>query len=259
MIVWSPDPVAIHLLGIDLRWYPAFILVGFFLGKIYVTKFLKREMGLEEYDSIILLNYLILGALVGGRLGHCLFYDLDYYLKFPLEIVMFWRGGLASHGGYLGILFTMWLFSHKYKQMSYIWLLDVVAPSAILTGGFIRLGNLFNSEIIGKSTDVAWSFIFYKVDTVPRHPVQAYEALGYFVIAFFGFYLLRTNMKDRKEGLIFGMVLVSSLAVRYASEFYKVEQEFKSQTGSTAEGKVFSVLFVLLGLILILRRKKSHV
>lgn len=138
-----------------------------------------------------LLIYAVFGTIVGARLGHCLFYEADYYLKHPVEILFVWKGGLASHGGGLGVLFAIWLFTKKYKVFSFFWIVDRASILVAFTGGLIRIGNLINSEIVGKPSSVPWAFIFDIRDQIPRHPTQIYESLSYFLISFIGYRLYK--------------------------------------------------------------------
>jgi len=177
IVTWNADPVLLHLGPIEIRWYGALfaaaLLVGFWImGRIY------RREGQDERELDPLSLYAVLGVVIGARLGHVLFYDPGFYFTHPLEILKVWKGGLASHGAGIGLFIALYLFTRRYPTHSYLWLLDRLTLPAALGGAFIRLGNFFNSEILGKPTGADWGIIFERVDSIPRNPVQLYESLG---------------------------------------------------------------------------------
>ena len=143
--------------------------------------------------------YMIFGTVIGARLGHILFYNPEYYFSHPLEILMVWKGGLASHGAAIGILIALYLYVKKKKE-SFLWLMDRIVIVVALGGSFIRLGNLFNSEIIGKPATVPWAFIFTRIDNVPRHPTQLYESLAYLIIFFILIIIYKNKYKQLSNG-----------------------------------------------------------
>ena len=167
-IEWSVSPEIFHLGPISVRWYGFLFAMAFVAGYIIMTWVFKKEKR-PQTDLEQLSVYMIFGTVIWARLGHCLFYNPTYYLANPIEILKVWEGGLASHGAAIGIITAMFLFSKK-KKYSLLWILDRIVIVVALGGSFIRLGNLFNSEIIGKQTDVPWAFIFTAVDDLPRHP-----------------------------------------------------------------------------------------
>ncbi len=174
--------------------------------------------------------YMIFGTVIGARLGHCLFYNPAYYLSNPIEILKVWEGGLASHGAAIGILTAIYLFSEKKKNYSMLWVLDRVVIVVALAGTFIRLGNLFNSEIIGIPTDVSWAFIFTAVDDIPRHPAQLYESIAYFIIFLILLFIYYKEMEKTKSGLLFGLFLVLVFSFRFLIEFVKENQSGFEET-----------------------------
>jgi prolipoprotein diacylglyceryl transferase len=192
------------------------------------------------------------GTVIGARLGHCLFYEPDYYLQNPLEILKIWRGGLASHGAAIGILVALWLFIRKYKK-PFIWILDRIVVVVALAGALIRLGNLMNSEIYGIETALPWGFVFIKnLEVVPKHPTQIYEALTYFLI--FGLLLTiyrRTDGKFR-PGVLFSWFLILVFGMRFLIEFIKEDQVDFEAAMSLNMGQWLSIPFVLLGIGLLL-------
>lgn len=204
----------------------------------------------------VLLTYMFLGTVIGARLGHCLFYEPAYYLKHPLEVLKVWEGGLASHGGAIGILIFMYIFSKRHK-LSYLWLIDRIVITVAQGGFFIRLGNLMNSEIIGKTTDMPWAFIFKSTDEHPRHPTQIYEALCYLLIfIFLIYYYYRKNCKP-KEGIIFGIFLIALFSVRFLIEFLKEVQVGFENKLPLDLGQLLSIPFIIAGIIIIILKSKA--
>lgn len=181
MIEWNVSPEIFRLGPFAIRWYSLGFVFAFLLGYYIIRHILRLEKKPEVYVDELFV-YVFLGTIIGARLGHCLFYDPGYYLKHPLEILMIWHGGLASHGAAIGILTALYIFSKKRKDISFLWVLDRVVIVVALSGFFIRMGNLFNSEIYGKEAHIPWAFIFKRVDNIPRHPTQIYEAIAYLII-----------------------------------------------------------------------------
>jgi prolipoprotein diacylglyceryl transferase len=199
---------------------------------------------------------MLLGCIIGARLGHCLFYEPGYYLSQPLEILKVWNGGLASHGGFLGVMISVWLFNRKAsKKIDYVWLLDLVAAPSLITGSYIRIGNLMNSEIIGKPTDVPWAFIFKKVDNIPRHPAQLYEAFGYFTISLIVFYLYKKYHQVWPKGRFVGIILTGGMGWRFFTEFFKENQVAFEQGMLLNMGQILSILMLIIGIFLMFRKK----
>lgn len=216
----------------------------------------KRE-NKSEHDLNDLVWYMILGTVLGARLGHCLFYNPDYYLSHPLEILQIWKGGLASHGAGIGIITALMLYTRKKKEISFLWIMDRVVITVALSGFFIRLGNLFNSEIIGKPTNGNWGFIFVSVDNIPRHPAQLYEAIAYLLIFIFllSFYF---RVKGKfKNGLLFGLFLISIFGFRFFVEFFKENQSLFEQKLFLNMGQLLSIPFVIMGIYFLFRKDKK--
>jgi prolipoprotein diacylglyceryl transferase len=185
-VPWNVDPVIFQLGPLPIRWYSLGWLLAFGVG-FYILQWMYRKEGKPAEDPEPVLFYTLIGAMIGARLGHCLFYRPDYYLANPIEIIAFWKGvrGLASHGGVIGILISLFIYTKRHPDQPYLWLLDKVAVPTALGGMFIRLGNLMNSEILGVPTDAPWAMVFLRIDTLPRHPAQLYEALAYLLIFLF--------------------------------------------------------------------------
>jgi phosphatidylglycerol:prolipoprotein diacylglycerol transferase len=207
----------------------------------------------EKMDSLLV--YSVLGTTIGARLGQCLFYDPAYYLVNPLEILQIWEGGLASHGGGLGVMTGIYLFTRKNPEFNFWWIFDRGAIYVVLTGAFIRLGNLMNSEILGKPTDGTWGFIFDKVDKIPRHPTQIYESICYLVIFFIARAMYMKKKALSPRGYIFGFVISAIFVCRFVIEFFKENQSPFEQGMSLNMGQILSIPFVLAGIYLMVVAK----
>lgn len=265
-IAWNPDPVIIDLGFYSLRWYSLLFALGFVFGYIILRNHFKKA-GLGEEMLERLTIYVVLATIIGARLGHCLFYDWGYYSEHILEIFLPFRfepefefigfRGLASHGGIFGIVVAVLLYSRKYKVKA-LWVFDKLSLVGALAGACIRFGNLMNSEIIGKPADVPWAFIFERVDAVPRHPGQLYEALSYLTI-FAILYVLNRNSK-REAGFIFGVFFTLLFTARFIIEFFKADQSAFEAGMTFNMGQLLSIPFILLGLIIIFlkRHKTDH-
>lgn len=254
-IFWNVSPEIVKLGPISLRWYGLLFALGFVFGYIILTKIYKLEKK-PQADLEQLSIYVILGTVIGARLGHCLFYDPVYYLSNPFQIIKVWEGGLASHGAAIGIPFSIYLLTKKQKDKTMLWILDRVVIVVALAAVLIRLGNLFNSEILGTAADVPWAFIFARVDDVPRHPAQLYESIFYlfsFIILYFVYY--KTNKKS-KQGFIFGLFLVLIFGFRFFVEFIKMEQSAFEKGMILDMGQLLSIPFVIGGIYLIFRKAK---
>jgi prolipoprotein diacylglyceryl transferase len=231
-------------------------LSGFLIGFQLMKKMCEREkIPFAELEP--LLTYVIVGTIIGARLGHCLFYDPVYYMAHPIEILEVWQGGLASHGGTVGVFAAIWLFNRKNPQYTLAWIFDRISMPVCLTAGFIRLGNLMNSEIIGKPTQKPWAFIFDRVDQFPRHPAQIYESLTYFALFFVLLFLYRKNPKPA-NWLFFGIIMVGIYSSRIVWEFFKENQEPFEAGMILNMGQILSIPFVILGLVLIVKALRSQ-
>lgn len=270
-ITWDVSPELVTILGREIRWYGLCWTIGLLFAVWIVQKIYKSE-GLPEkwFDSLFV--YTVVSLIIGARVGHCLFYDPAYYLSHPIEILKIWEGGLASHGGAIGIIIGLWLYSRKIKK-SILWSLDRVVIAAGLTGAMIRVGNLMNSEVYGKPTTLPWGFEFVRdpswarpiamggSDSLPCHPTQIYEALVYLAIFGIAMYMYwKTNAKE-KEGLIFGVCIAAIFTARFFLEFLKnVQEPFEIQMRNTIGidmGQLLSLPFVLWGVWLIYTRLKD--
>jgi len=257
-ITWNVTPELINIGPFSVRWYGLLFAMAFIAG-FKIMQWIYNREDKPESDVEQLVIYVIIGTVIGARLGHCLFYNPEYYLANPLEILMVWKGGLASHGTAVGIPIAIYLFTKK-KKMSFLWQMDRVVIVTALGGAFIRLGNLFNSEIIGRPADVPWAFIFTRVDNVPRHPTQLYESIGYLILFIILFLIYKNKYKKLNDGFIFGLFLILLFTFRFFVEFFKEVQEPFEKGLILDMGQLLSVPFIIIGIILIvvsLKKNKS--
>lgn len=258
MIHWDVSPDIFSIGPITIRWYGLLFALSFIIGyQIMLVIFNKENK--SEHDLNDLVWYMILGTVLGARIGHTMFYNPSYYLSHPIEILQIWKGGLASHGAAIGILTAIYFYVRKRKAMTFLWVMDRVVITVALSGFFIRMGNLFNSEIIGKPTNASWGFVFVSLDNIPRHPAQLYEAIAYLLIFIFllTFYF-RTNGKF-KQGFLFGLFLILVFTFRFFIEFVKEIQSPFEKEMFLNMGQLLSIPFILLGIYLLIstgRNKK---
>ncbi len=257
-INWHVDPVLIHIGSFGLRWYSLLFVAGFVIGWYLFRWFFRRE-GISEKLLDPLLYTLLIATIVGARLGHCIFYQPDYYFGSWdgfLEIFMPWKGGLASHGGTIALFLGMWWFTAHYgkkNDFDYIWLIDHLAIAVAFTGALIRLGNLFNSEIYGPVTDAPWGVIFeLRGETEPRHPTQMYESITYFVLGCVMLWLYKFKLSKLNRGFLVGLFLVVCFGMRFAIEYVKEAKIFFDLGFTTINiGQMLSIPFILLGIFFI--------
>lgn len=255
-IHWNVDPEIFSLGSLSVRWYGLLFASGFLIGYYIGERMLKSENVNQKWiDSLFF--YIIIATVVGARLGHVFFYGWEYYSQHPAEIFKVWHGGLASHGGALGIMIALYLHSKLITKRTVLWTLDRIVVPTALVAAFIRTGNLMNSEIYGIQTDLPWGFIFERNgETVAKHPTQIYEALAYLLSFGILMYLYwRTNSKNR-PGLILGVFFVLIFAARFFIEFIKEDQEAFEAGMALNMGQWLSIPFVLFGLFLIIRAMK---
>lgn len=251
LINWNVSPEIFQIGPVALRWYSLMFLLGFTLGYMGLKKAcLWENLGgknlTEKLDSLLI--HLVLGTTIGARLGHCLFYDPVYYLANPIDILKIWEGGLASHGGGLGVIIAIALFVRKNPEFKIWWLFDRIAIFTVMTGAFIRIGNLMNSEILGKPTDGTWGFIFQRVDQVPRHPTQLYESLAYLIVFGFSFFIYSRLKERTPPKLLFGIVFAGIFIFRFIIEFFKEVQSPFERDLFLNMGQILSLPFILVGI-----------
>ena len=251
-IHWNVSPEIFSLGPIHVRWYGLLFAIGFLFGYNQGERMFKNENADPKWLESLFI-YLIVATVVGARLGHVLFYGWSYYSQHPMEILYVWQGGLASHGGALGILIALAIWSKKVSKRSILWVLDRVVVPTALVAALIRFGNLMNSEIYGIQTTLPWGFIFERNhETVAKHPTQIYESLSYLVTFGVMMYMYwKTKAKDY-QGLIFGVFFVMVFTARFFIEFIKEEQEAFEKGMTLNMGQWLSIPFVLAGIILII-------
>lgn len=254
-IHWNVDPVIINIGSFGLRWYSLGFLVAFLLGYYIIERMFKQENVKEDYLGSLFL-YIFLAILIGARLGHCLFYEPDYFLTSEHWVEIVWPfqngrytgfQGLASHGAAIGILVGLWLYQRKYG-LNLWWFLDRLVVVVALGGAFVRLGNLFNSEIYGVETSLPWGFVFERNgETVPKHPTQLYESLSYFLIFGVSIWYYIRKKGQFKTGTIFGWWLVALFGVRLLIEFVKNDQVDFEAGMALNMGQLLSLPFIIGG------------
>jgi prolipoprotein diacylglyceryl transferase len=250
MINWNLDPEILTIGPIVLRWYSLLFMFAFLSG-FFIMRWIYKNEGkkFEHVDQLFV--FMFLSTIIGARLGHCLFYDPVYYIYNPLEILMIWKGGLASHGAAFGILIGLYLFSKKNPDLKYAWIVDRIVIVVSLSGFFIRMGNLFNSEIIGIPTNSGWGFIFSIIDFIPRHPAQLYEAIAYLCIFFMLIIIYNKKHDHLKKWLLTGIFFVLVFGFRFFVEFYKENQSGFEEGMVLNMGQILSIPIVIAGVILI--------
>ncbi|MCX6154542.1 MAG: prolipoprotein diacylglyceryl transferase [Candidatus Kapabacteria bacterium] len=235
----------------EVRWYGllfalAFILCYWVLHYVYV----REAKPLKQLE--VLTIYLITGTVLGARLGHCLFYEGAYYLANPVEILFIWNGGLASHGAGIGVTLSVILFAYRYGKSELVWLMDRVSLVVPIAATCVRLGNFFNSEIIGRPADVAWAVVFARLnDATPRHPSQLYEAIAYILIFIFLFITYKSFKTEIPKGRITGYFLTFLFSARFLIEFFKERQVPFEQSMSVDMGQLLSLPFIAFGIFML--------
>jgi phosphatidylglycerol---prolipoprotein diacylglyceryl transferase len=251
MIEWNIEPEIVTLGPIVLRWYSMMFLFAFLFGLFIMRRiYIKEGKQGERVDQLFM--FMFFSTIIGARLGHCLFYDPVYYLSYPFEIFMIWHGGLASHGAAIGILTGLYIYAKKNPDLAYAWVADRVSIVVALSGFFIRMGNLFNSEILGIPTYSDWGFIFNRIDSIPRHPAQLYEAIAYLFIFFIMIFIYTKKRKQLNNWFLTGLFFVLVFGFRFIVEFYKENQSGFEDAMVLNMGQILSIPIVLLGMFLIM-------
>ncbi|MFZ4860639.1 prolipoprotein diacylglyceryl transferase [Sphingobacterium sp. Mn56C] len=269
LINWDINEEIFKIGSFGIRYYSLCWLLAFVVSYIIMLQIFKREgKTQEELDRFSL--YIFVGTILGARLGHVIFYEPSYYLNNPLEILLPFKKeatgwvftgfqGLASHGGAIGILSALYLYARKTKT-NFVWIADRLVLVVPIAGAFIRIGNFFNSEILGKAADpnLPWAVVFHQdhsfTPLIPRHPAQLYEAIGYIILFFILWALYCKSQSKPKPGLLFGVFLVLLFSIRFFVEFYKENQEAFENSMIINMGQLLSIPFILAGLFLIFRK-----
>ena len=251
------DPVAFQIFSIEIRWYSLAYILGILLGWFYCKKILIKEKTLLDlFDDFI--SYIIIGIIIGGRLGYVIFYNFNYYLENPLEIIALWNGGMSFHGGVIGIIIATSIFSKKNKLDKFIFL-DFVALASPIGIFFGRLANFINSELYGRPTEVAWSVKFKIVDNIKRHPSQLYEAFfeGIILFLILNYFYKKNYLK--KPGLISGLFLIFYSLFRFGVEFFRVpDPQIGYMAMNLTMGQLISLIFLLIGGTLFFYKKNEN-
>lgn len=270
-IVWDVRPQIADLGFIELRWYSMLFLLGFIIGYYILNNVFKKEgIPVELLEKLTF--WVVISTIIGARLGHCLFYEPERYLAEPWKIILPFEGkpgedfrftgyqGLASHGGAIGLLIGLYLFARKFKR-PYLWVLDRIAIVAALVGTCIRLGNLFNSEIVGNPTTLPWGIKFVRLNPgvpldqiIPLHPAQIYEAICYLIIFVILMILYYRKFPKFKDGYFLGLIFILVFAARFLIEFVKEDQEKFEASMPLNMGQLLSIPFIIAGFILVLRK-----
>ena len=254
-MVWNIDPIALHLGSVEMHWYGILFASGL-LTAYFIGEWIFKKEGVDEKLLDPLFFYIVVGIVIGARLFHVIFYDPIYFSKHLLEILEVWKGGLASHGGAIGAILAIWLFSKKHN-LNFSWLLARAMPSTFALATFIRIGNFFNSEIVGLKTNVAWGVIFERVDKFPRHPVVLYEAFAYFLIFITLLIMYKKLTKEQFTNIATGFALFASFTVRFFLEYVKTAQAEFANILPLSMGQILSLPFIILGLFLLVKGAKN--
>lgn len=251
-IIWNVDPdiFVIPYLNHPVRWYGLSWALAFLLSQQVIYYIYKRDgKAREEVDTLTI--YMVIAAIGGARIGHVLFYEPAEFFNQPLKIFAVWEGGLASHGGAIAILIALYFFARK-TQVKYLWIVDRLVIVSALSGCLIRLGNLMNSEMIGTPTSLPWAFIFTRVDNIPRHPGQLYEAI--YCLLLFGllFWIYYKKGNRLNNGILTGLFLTILFSLRFVDEFFKINQEAFEDGLLLNMGQILSIPFVILGIVILM-------
>jgi phosphatidylglycerol---prolipoprotein diacylglyceryl transferase len=254
-IHWSVEPEIFPNTSIPIRWYGLFFVLAFYISYILLNRIFKKEgKDIQLLDKLTM--YMLVSTIVGARLGHCLFYEPQHYFANPLEILYVWEGGLASHGAAIAIIIAIVLFARKHKETSFFWIMDRVVIMVAMAGFWIRMGNLVNSEIIGKPTSLAWGFIFEKLEPYgvfgPHHPAQLYEALSYLALFFFLLWFYYKKDGKARSGQIFGIFLIVLFVARFLIEYVKEDQVGFESDMVLNMGQWLSIPFILIGIAILI-------
>ena len=257
MFINNFDPVAIQIFSIEIRWYSLAYIFGILIGWHYCKKILIKDKNISKlFDDLI--SYLIIGIILGGRLGYVIFYNLEYFSTNPIEILMIWQGGMSFHGGLLGVLALTIIYAKKHNVNKFIFL-DLIAGSAPIGIFLGRIANFLNSELYGRETDILWSVIFTRIDNITRHPSQIYEALLEGVILFFILFFFIKKNYLLKPGLISSLFLIFYSLFRFLVEFFRVPDE---QVGfiylNLTIGQIISLIFLSFGFYLFFIKKNEN-
>jgi len=247
--IWNIDPVLFSIGPITIHWYGALFASAILAGLQYMKWIYQRENKLvATLDDLLV--YAVIGIIIGARLGHVLFYDPSFYFSHPSKIFAIWEGGLASHGGGLGMIIAVYFYAKKNK-INQLWLLDRLAMTTALFGIFVRSANFVNAEILGKPSDVPWAIIFQRIDNIPRHPAQLYEAIAYLLIFISLTALYKFSKINKKKGMLLGVFLIMTFTARFIIEVFKQKQAAYGNELMMNTGQMLSIPFFCVGVFLV--------
>ncbi len=267
-IIWDVNPEIFSIGPLSIRWYGLLFALGFLIGMQIMVHVFKKE-GKPEADTDTLLIYMVISTVLGARLGHFIFYEPEAFLQNPLQVLIPPFSGLASHGALVGILLALWLYSRRESSrktgQTFLWVTDRIAIVVSLAGAFIRLGNLMNSEILGRQTDLPWGFVFMNADyrgltepfKVPRHPSQLYESLSCFVLFFLLLWFWNKNKERTPRGSMLGIFLIWVFALRFLYEYTKENQVAFEENLFLNMGQILSIPAVLLGIFFLVKAYRN--
>ncbi len=258
---WDVSPEIFSIGPVHIRWYGLLFALAFIIGYQLLSWIFKVEAkNQKKLDSFTI--QMIIATVAGARLGHCLFYNPLYYLNNPLEFLAVWEGGLASHGAALGIMFAVWLFSIRNKEFSLYWLMDRLTIPVALAAAFVRFGNFFNSEIVGRPSDLPWAVIFVRnqqfVDLLPRHPTQLYEAFSYIIIFILLLIIYKKYKEKTSSGLLAGLFLTLLFSARFIIEYFKEFQSAFENNLPLDMGQLLSLPMIAIGVYLLVTIKSRN-
>lgn len=261
LIIWNPNPIVFSIFSYEVRWYSIFWIIALAAGSIVVSKIFKQKNISDEKFSQLFI-YSFVGIILGARLGHCIFYEAQYYIHHPLEailpikiladgkIILTGYAGLASHGGTLGLIVALY-FYHRKTRIGFLDILGIISIAAPLSAGFIRIANFMNSEIIGVETSLPWGIVFVQVDNIVRHPTQLYEAFAYFLIFIIIWYIYKRNI-NCKPDLFLGLCLSLIFTFRFFIEFIKERQVDFENNLRLDMGQLLSIPFIIVGVFIVI-------
>jgi prolipoprotein diacylglyceryl transferase len=254
---WHFNPILFAVGPLSISWYGILFVGAFLAGQTILARIFRTEnVAPENADRLLL--YALIGTIAGARLAHCFFYDPQFYLTDPMAILRIWEGGLASHGGAVGMLLALWLGGRTARPpLPFLWLVDRVAIPAAFGAVFVRIANFLNSEIVGNPTSGRWGVVFETVDALPRHPVQLYEAAAYLITGIILLFVYRRRGSRTPPGLLFGWFMLLVFSVRIAAEFFKVPQASYESGNLFTVGQYLSLPFLFIGVVMILRARSA--
>lgn len=257
-IIWDVNPEIFSIGTFSIRWYGLLFASGFLVGQRIMAHIFRKE-GLKETLLDSLLLTMVITTVVGARLGHFLFYEPDIFLKNPLQVITPPFAGLASHGALVGILLGLYIYARS-KKISFLWVVDRIVIVVALAGCFIRMGNLMNSEIVGKVTDMPWAFVFtrnFEFTQYPRHPAQLYEAIACLILCFLLFWMWNKRKTQTPQGLLLGVFLIWVFGLRFVIEFFKENQVAFENELQFNMGQILSIPAVALGIVFLIYALKN--